>query len=60
MDDKMEYVFADGHAKSYAVNAVMLESTWPGQGYDEHWPKGWQYGTVNNHIDGCPYADVDP
>jgi prepilin-type processing-associated H-X9-DG protein len=61
MDDKIVFAFADGHAKNYPVDqAMMRTATWPGQGYDEHWPRGWYYLTVNNHVDGCAYADLDP
>lgn len=37
---KMNFTFADGHAKSYPVDAILLRAPWwPGQGYDYHWPR---------------------
>jgi len=38
---KMNFAFADGHAKNYPVDASVLRAPWwPGQGYDYHWPRG--------------------
>ncbi len=39
---KMNFVFMDGHAKSYPVDdAVARAPWWPGQGYDYEWPRLW-------------------
>src|SRR5579875_1513930 len=37
---KMNFTFADGHAKSYPIDDILLRAPWwPGQGYDYHWPR---------------------
>ncbi|MHB1458796.1 MAG: type II secretion system protein [Armatimonadota bacterium] len=42
MDAKMNFIFADGHAKAYALDkAVIRAPWWPGMGYDYHWPRSW-------------------
>lgn len=39
-DAHMNFDFADGHAKTYPVDAILLKAPWwPGQGYDYHWPR---------------------
>jgi len=37
---RMNFDFADGHAKSYPVGQILLQAPWwPGQGYDYHWAR---------------------
>lgn len=37
---KMNFTFADGHAKSFPIDDILLRAPWwPGQGYDYHWPR---------------------
>ena len=39
---KMNFTFADGHAKGMQVDKVLNRAPWwPGIGYDWHWPRFW-------------------
>ncbi len=49
----MNFVFGDGHAKTYPVGNILQPGNWTcGTGYDYHWPKnGW-------NADGSPVPDI--
>ena len=36
---KMNFTFADGHAKAFPVDKAVVHSAWAGQGFDYHWPR---------------------
>lgn len=41
-DAKMNFIFADGHAKSEPVDKAIIRAPWAvGSGYDYHWPRSW-------------------
>lgn len=43
---KMNFIFADGHAKTLPVDRALLQATWGNSvGYDYHWMRGGDYDT---------------
>lgn len=46
---QMNFIFMDGHAKTYPVGKILLVAPWwDGQGYDYHWSKNDWKGTIPN------------
>ncbi len=52
----MNFVFGDGHAKTYAIGQIlMVQPAWCGFGWDYHWPRtGWDWGNG-----GTPNPDIE-
>ncbi len=40
-DAHMNFLFLDGHAKTFPVDSAIVQASWTAIGYDYHWPHDW-------------------